>query len=46
MTEVLARLSERFGGVEPYLLATGLGRDDLDRLRDRLLAPTEDGPRR
>ena len=46
MTEVLARLTERFGGVKPYLLATGLDRDDLDRLRDRLLAPTEDGSRR
>jgi protein-tyrosine phosphatase len=46
MLTVLEGLTERFGGVEPYLLATGLGRDDLDRLRDRLLAPTEDGPRR
>jgi hypothetical protein len=43
---VLAGLTERFGGVEPYLLATGLARDDLDRLRDRLLAPTEDESRR
>ena len=43
MLAVLAGLTERFGGVEPYLLATGLARDDLDRLRNRLLAPTEDG---
>ena len=46
MLTVLAGLGERFGGVEPYLLATGLARDDLDRLRDRLLAPEEDGSRR
>jgi protein-tyrosine phosphatase len=46
MLAVLEGLGERFGGVEPYLLATGLGTDDLERLRDRLLAPTEDGPRR
>jgi protein-tyrosine phosphatase len=39
MLAVLARLTERFGGVEPYLLAAGVGRDDLDRLRDRLVAP-------
>jgi protein-tyrosine phosphatase len=45
MLTVLEGLGERFGGVEPYLLATGLPRDDLDRLRDRLLAP-EDGSRR
>ena len=32
------------GGVEPYLRSTGLGQDDLDRLRDRLLAPAG-GPR-
>ena len=43
MVEVLERLTERFGGVEAYLLKTGLGRDDLDRLRDRILAPEEDG---
>jgi protein-tyrosine phosphatase len=46
MLEVLERLGERYGGVEPYLLATGLGQDDLDRLRDRLLAPEEDGSSR
>ncbi len=39
MLEVLERLTERFGGVEPYLLETGLRQDDLDRLRDRLVAP-------
>jgi protein-tyrosine phosphatase len=39
MLEVLARLEERYGGVEPYLRATGLSQDDLDRLRDRLVAP-------
>jgi protein-tyrosine phosphatase len=43
MSAVLDGLAERFGGVEPYLLATGLGPDDLDRLRDRLVAPA--GPR-
>jgi protein-tyrosine phosphatase len=43
MSAVLEGLAERFGGVEAYLLATGLGRDDLDRLRDRLVAPA--GPR-
>jgi protein-tyrosine phosphatase len=39
MLAVLAGLTERFGGVEPYLLAAGVERDDLDRLRDRLVAP-------
>jgi protein-tyrosine phosphatase len=39
MLAVLAGLTERFGGVERYLLATGLGRDDIERLRDRLVAP-------
>ena len=43
MTAVLEGLTERFGVVEPYLLATGLGTEDLDRLRDRLVAPA--GPR-
>jgi protein-tyrosine phosphatase len=43
MSAVLEGLAERFGGVEHYLLATGLGTDDLDRLRDRLVAPA--GPR-
>ena len=42
MTEVLDQLDERYGGVEPYLLEAGVARADLDRLRDRLLAP---GPR-
>jgi protein-tyrosine phosphatase len=39
MLAVLAGLTERFGGVEPYLRATGLGTDDLDRLRERLVGP-------
>lgn len=43
MSGVLEGLAERFGGVEPYLLATGMGTDELDRLRDRLVAPA--GPR-
>jgi protein tyrosine/serine phosphatase len=37
MLEVLEGLGERHGGVEPYLRSTGLGQDDLDRLRDRLV---------
>ena len=43
MSAVLEGLAERFGGVEPYLRATGLGSDNLDRLRDRLVEPA--GPR-
>jgi protein-tyrosine phosphatase len=39
MLEVLARLDDRYGGVEPYLLEAGVAQADLDRLRDRLLAP-------
>jgi protein-tyrosine phosphatase len=39
MLEVLDRLGERYGGVEPYLLAGGVSRGDLARLRERLLAP-------
>ena len=39
MTEVLAGLAERFGGAEPYLLAAGVRPADLDRIRDRMLAP-------
>jgi protein-tyrosine phosphatase len=39
MLEVLGRLAERYGGVEAYLLAAGVPREDLERLRDRLLAP-------
>jgi protein-tyrosine phosphatase len=39
MREVLAGLDERHGGVEAYLLEAGVSRDDLDRLRHRLLAP-------
>lgn len=43
MLKVLEGLAERDGGVEPYLRSTGLSQDDLDRLRDRLVAPAE-GP--
>jgi hypothetical protein len=39
MLEVLAGLAERYGGVEPYLLAAGVSRGDLERLGERLLAP-------
>ena len=39
MTEVLERLAERHGGAEGYL---GVALADLDRLRDRLLAPAGD----
>jgi hypothetical protein len=42
MLEVLARLADRHGGVEPYLLEAGVPKADLDRLRVRLLPP---GPR-
>ena len=44
MLAVLAGLTERYGGIEPYLLEAGLGQDDLERLRDRLVAPPG-GPR-
>ena len=39
MLEVLAGLEERHGGVEGYLLEAGVARADLERLRERLLAP-------
>jgi protein-tyrosine phosphatase len=39
MVEVLAGLEERYGGVEGYLRAAGVSPADLDRLRERLLAP-------
>jgi protein-tyrosine phosphatase len=39
MLAVLRKLTERYGGVEPYLLEAGLSRGDLERLRDRLLVP-------
>ena len=41
MLDVLAGLEERYGGVEGYLLAAGVSRADLERLRERLLAPAE-----
>jgi hypothetical protein len=43
MLEVLRRLTERYGGVEPYLLEAGVSRGDLQRLRDRLLSPAQAG---
>jgi protein-tyrosine phosphatase len=39
MLAVLAGLTERHGGVEPYLLEAGVSRADLERLRERMLAP-------
>jgi protein-tyrosine phosphatase len=39
MLEVLDHLTDRYGGVEGYLLHVGVPPDDLARLRDRLLAP-------
>ena len=39
MLAVLAGLSERYGGVEPYLAEAGVSRADLERLRERLLDP-------
>ena len=46
MLEVLAGLEERYGGVEGYLLAAGVSPADLDRLRERLLAPAAPEPGR
>jgi protein-tyrosine phosphatase len=43
MLEVLRQLTERYGGVEPYLLEAGVSRGDLRRLRDRLLPPAQAG---
>jgi protein-tyrosine phosphatase len=37
MLEVLDHLRERYGGVEPYLLAAGVTPADVARLRERLL---------
>jgi len=39
MLEVLQQLSQRYGGVEAYLLHAGVEPDDVARLRARLLAP-------
>jgi protein-tyrosine phosphatase len=39
MLAVLEGLERRYGGVEAYLAAAGVAPADLDRLRDRLLAP-------
>jgi protein tyrosine/serine phosphatase len=41
MHEVLDHLEARHGGVEAYLLAAGVGPDDLERIRARLLAAGE-----
>ena len=46
MLEVLAGLEERHGGIEAYLLEAGVSRADLDRLRERLLAPPARDPGR
>jgi protein-tyrosine phosphatase len=48
MLELLGHLTERYGGVEGYLLQAGVPADDLDRLRARLLSPNhhDHGPRR
>ena len=39
MLEMLQKLTDRYGGAEPYLNEAGVSRGDLDRLRERLLAP-------
>jgi protein-tyrosine phosphatase len=39
MVAVLDGLRRRYGGAEAYLAAAGVSPADLDRLRDRLLAP-------
>ena len=36
MERVLELVDERFGGTEAWLLANGLSRADLERIRDRL----------
>ncbi len=46
MLEVLEGLDRRYGGVERYLLAAGVSPADLDRLRDRLVAPAGQAPQR
>jgi protein-tyrosine phosphatase len=46
MLEVLDGLGRRYGGVERYLLAAGVSPADLERLRDRLLLPGGQAPRR
>ena len=37
MVEVLERLDQRYGGVEPYLLQAGVAPQEIARLRERLL---------
>jgi protein-tyrosine phosphatase len=46
MLEVLEGLDRHYGGVERYLLAAGVSPADLERLRDRLLAPAGQAPQR
>ena len=46
MLEVLEGLDRRYGGIERYLLAAGVSPADLDRLRDRLVAPAGQAPQR
>ena len=47
MLEVLARLADGYGGVEPYLLLeAGVPAAGLDLLRGRLIVPALDGLRR
>jgi protein-tyrosine phosphatase len=41
MLAVLEHLTERYGGVEAYLLEAGVAADDLERIRARLLRPSE-----
>jgi protein-tyrosine phosphatase len=44
MLEVLDGLTRRYGGVERYLAAAGASPADVDRLRERLLAPPGQPP--
>jgi protein tyrosine/serine phosphatase len=39
MSDVLARLEERYGGARAYLRGGGLGEEALDALEERLVAP-------
>ena len=43
LLQVLDGLDRRHGGVEGYLLKAGLSPGDLERLRERLLAPAQGG---
>jgi protein-tyrosine phosphatase len=46
MLEVLDNLPRRYGGIEQYLTVAGVTPADVDRLRDRLLAPGGRAPAR